>query len=454
MFESRLRAAWHQNQKDKHSTVVNSRFAATPTLYRNRAHTFVLQRNKENGALLAQKKHTEALNALYVKKRNYESSSSYSSSSASSVSVWTSPCIDDIFHIKRARYNQESVQKEITQLEKIIPEKQWYERIQHLKPEFVASLAVLNHASGASEELFTIDSDRCDCGRIFRFNCVTHMNTCDVCQEPRPVLIAAEDVQTENIATVASPTIVAAGSAIGSPIATTNTPKNTDTTTTTTTSMALVPLSRKRSAHNNNMANSPKTASANALQKELAAYEKYLLQFAPDACELPSELWTKLYESLASMHLFNSLRCKPVPVAKILKDNQLQMYCSHSVRITKLFNGDPVPILSHELILRLVNRLRDVRKIALLLQQRQENNQTTITSISSTAINLPGHEVLTHFFLLAEQQPKLASAFSTHKTLNVSQNQTQKFQSLLEMCAKTSELNWQFALLEIEHKKK
>jgi hypothetical protein len=158
------------------------------------------------------------------------------------------------------------------------------------------------------------------------------------------------------------------------------------------------------------------------------AYNTYLLQFAPDACQIPKEVFKLLSMCFASIHVLSSLRCRPVPVQKILKENNRQDLIPHAVRISKLFNAEPIPILPHALIARLVHRWHEIRDAA--------NEIPAIKSLPA------GFEMLTHVFLLAENRPDLANAFATHKTHNISATQTQRLCQLIEKCARTSRLSW------------
>ena len=428
MYESRLRAAWLQNQKGQSST--DNRFAATSSIYRNRAHSLILQNNKENGAVLAKRKHAAMVDQMQAKRVKLETQLRTNQLETAY------DFIDDLLAERETESNLQDVKQKLAKLQSQCPEKLWHERVQTLKAEYVASLAVLNYASGNTDELFAIDADRCDCGRVFRFECITHMNICTACKVCRRVLVAAEDVQTDvlqlknkqNATSVflqRLTTFMPNGETEVAAAPTSLVPQtNIPVAATTKLIKANIELTMPFPIAS---AIASKSQAASKLGN-IGPYKKYIMQFAPDACEIPKHVWKLLYESFASIHLLSSLRCKPVPVTKILKDNNLQMYMSHSVRITKLFNGDPVPVLSHELIEKLLQRWKEIRDVA---------------ALSLDIKGLPaGVEMLTHVFLLAEDRVDLASAFTTHKTNNVSATQTQKFCQLIEKCARTSKLSW------------
>ena len=421
MYESRLRAAWLQNQKGQNGT--DNRFAATSSIYRNRAHTLILQNNKENGAALAKRKHTLSIIEMQTKRTKLETQLRTNQSETAY------DFIDDLLSERETEANLNNVNKALMKLQSRCPEELWHERVRHLKAEFVASLAVLNYASGNTDELFAIDADRCDCGRVYHFECITHMNICTACKVCRRVLVVAEDVQTDMLQLKNKQN----ATAVFLQRLTTPTQPLIEFSTAKTTTTPSPPLKLAKPSIELGM---PFPIAAAIASKSQAAsklgiigpYRKYIMQFAPDACEIPKHVWKLLYESFASIHLLSSLRCKPVPVTKILKDNNLQMYMSQSVRITKLFNGDPVPVLSHALIGKLLCRWKEIRDVA---------------ALSPNIKGLPaGVEMLTHVFLLTEGRVDLASAFTTHKTNNVSATQTQKLRQLIEKCARTSNLSW------------
>jgi len=402
MYESRLRAEWLRNQKGNHIT--NNRFASTASIYKNRAYQFVLQHTKEDGAKLAKKRHLDQIE--FCKKRRTQLERQIDRG------VWENSYdfMDDLLVENEAKAQLQNVICHLDKLSNQCPEELWNQRISPLKPEFVASLAVLNYASRKTDEIFSIDAERCDCGRLYRFRCITHENVCTACKECHPVLVAAEDIQTD---------VLQQGKTTPSLCATTSaslvkTLKKQVVFKDTASSLTPAPTTTTK------VTNSGKLGNFNT-------YRKYLMQFAPDACFIPPNVWKLLYESLASIHLLSSLRCKPVPVAKILKDNNLQMYISHSVRLAKLFNGDPVPVLEYDLIARLLQRWKEIHDVAILAPDIK---------------GLPGVEMLTHVFLLSENRADLASAFTTHKTNNVSATQSQKFSQLIEKCSRTSKLQW------------
>ncbi len=427
MYESRLRAAWLQNQKGQSGT--DNRFAATSSIYRNRAHSLILQNNKDNGAVVAKRKHNEYVQNLQSKRMKLETQ-------LKSKHFETEfDFIDDLLAEREAVSNLKAIDSQLKKLSAQCPEQLWHERVQTLKAEYVASLAVLNYASGNLEELFAIDADRCNCGRIFHFETITHENVCTACNVCCRVLIAAEDIQTDVLLLKNKQNPTSAFLQRLQRISDPNPPQspaNPDLLLLQTQQPDVIlrpaiPLIESSFPLPLATAIASKTHIANKLGN-ITTYRKYVMQFAPDACPIPKHVWKLLYESFASIHLLSSLRCKPVPVTKILKDNNLQMYISHSARITKLFNGEPVPVLSHQLIENLLRRWKELRDVA---------------ALSTDIKGLPaGIEMLTHVFLLAEGRPDLASAFTTHKTNNVSATQTQKFCQLIEKCARTSKLSW------------
>lgn len=411
MFEQRLRVYQQEQERGQHRGAFHNRFAATGTVYRNRTCESVFENDKINGAKQARKRHADEIQRLEQEQNALMQRISQEE--------WHGSVdfVGSLLAEKQTKRELETVCKKIRKLQLQDPEKTWHARMQPLKPEQVGSLAIISYASGQTEEIFNVDPDRCSCGRVYRFECVTHMDICNVCKKCKKVLLAAEDLQTDLLQR--GETTKTAKTQKKQPAATLHAPSPLIPTTTnnsTVTHAAPVPSSTKN-----------KNASG------LLAYKKYLQQFAEDAMEIPQAVWKVLYESLASVHLLSGIRCKPTSVEDILKRHGFHTFIPHSMRITKMFVGDPIPVLRLDLLARLVQRWDELNQAAMRLAQKQGAKCT-----------LPGKEMLTHVFLVMENENGLASAFAIHKTNNVSQIHTPKFWMVVEECAKESKLSWTY----------
>ena len=155
-----------------------------------------------------------------------------------------------------------------------------------------------------------------------------------------------------------------------------------------------------------------------------APYKRYVMQFAHDAPEVPENVWSVLSASLATIHLLSPLRCKPVTVEKILKDNNLTSWIPHSTRISIMYCGTPLPVFSSDLIVSLIQRYEELHKAAVQLHGHTKS--------------LPSKETLTYCFLSMENKYALASAFTTRKTSPTSQIHTTKFWDLIAICKRNA----------------
>jgi hypothetical protein len=419
MFEARLRAYQHEQslgpRPDQSQT--RNRFTATSAIYRNRIYGSVFASNKTEGASLAKKRHEETIHQLIDKRQKI------SNDIASQQWHHTTDFVGTLLAEKELERERLELEAVISKKQVQDPEKLWYDRVQSLHPEQVGSLAVLSYASGNTEEIFNVDPDRCTCGRILHFTCVTHMDICLTCRKCKKVLLAAEDLQTDLMHKMPSNPSTTTVAAI------------TDKTNVDqmmlqdSSSSSLVPTSDKMI-----VAKTPVPTPKAMKPPSHAAYKRYLMQFSDKACEIPKDAWSLLYESLASIHLLSNLRCKPVPVERIFKTNRFQSLMSHSTRISKLFNTEPIPVLTTPMITRLVQRYDELYQTATVMFERKQYSKAT----------LPGKEILTHIFLRMENRADLASAFTTHKTNNVSQDQNTAFWNLLLECSKTSSLKWTY----------
>lgn len=127
-------------------------------------------------------------------------------------------------------------------------------------------------------------------------------------------------------------------------------------------------------------------------------YLRYLQQF-DQTIKIPSDVMKVLYQYLSNIHLQNSIRCRPTPVAAILRMNGMSKWAGFAVRISKEFNGDIIPFMSTGLIDRLVKRFNAIFAVSI-----------------NDKLRLPSFEFLTHIFLRIEKEPELAESFLLHKS--------------------------------------
>ena len=156
-------------------------------------------------------------------------------------------------------------------------------------------------------------------------------------------------------------------------------------------------------------------------------YRRFLQQFSVNAPQIPLDIMSTLYQYLSNIHLQNSVRCRPTPVATILRANGFSKWASSAITISKMFNGEPVPRLSDVLIERLVHRFIIIFQVVNVHTEKKKQK-------------IPSFEFLTHILLFLENEPRLARSFKTHKTRDILLKTYTQFLELLES-VKSSPLN-------------
>jgi hypothetical protein len=157
-------------------------------------------------------------------------------------------------------------------------------------------------------------------------------------------------------------------------------------------------------------------------------YRRYLSQFGDDVPVIPTEIMRVLYRYLSNIHLQNSIRCRPTPVGNILRTHGFAKWSSLAIRITKIFNGEPVPVIPKETINRLVERF-----------------ETIFHEASRHKKKLPSFEFITNILLRIEGRSDLAASFALHKTRSVLRRISAELTSLIEnvkLSNNTTSLQW------------
>jgi predicted Zn-ribbon and HTH transcriptional regulator len=263
--------------------------------------------------------------------------------------------------------------------------KQWDHMTRQLykrKDHHVGRLVLSNRIMGRPTESFFTDPDKCKrCGIFYTFDSVTSVHTCTKCGYTIDVLFISED-NSQDVLVTKDPNT-------GSSVAT--------------------------------------KAQSDYTYIRSPLYKRYLCQFGDSVPVIPTEVMRVLYRYLSNIHLQNSIRCRPTPVGNILRTHGFSKWANLSIRITKLFNGDPIPLIPEELIDRLVFRFD------LIFRESSKQKQ-----------KLPSFEFLTNILLRIEGRPDLASAFALHKTRAVLRRIANDLYELIEKTKETSsELKWE-----------
>lgn len=365
MYESRLRAFYHSKRDNK-----MGRNMKGSVVYTNRSNMFVIKRNLQHTRkeFLAHLKASKAQSIAKVRSMQHQRQELVHSNNQKQM--------NDIFELRRMdkaiKQHQSNIQNQFVQMQ------QWDNQARQITKESVSSLVFLNKLQvDPVTEIFCIDSDRCSkCGNVAMFNSVTHMAICKTCYSMWPVLTVTEDTSNDVIVFR-------------------NIPKN--------------------------VTSSGNSDAPDYTYERTPMYKKYLHQFAIDAPPIPAHVMSLLYKQLSTIHLLTSLKCRPTPVSNILRSNNQQKWVGHAIRISKVFNGEPVPLLSKDIIDKLVRRFDVIVKCANMFDGK-----------------LPSFEFLTHVFLRAENQNHLAQSFEIHKTSSVLKGSDAKMQKVFAKCESIS----------------
>lgn len=222
----------------------------------------------------------------------------------------------------------------------------------------VSRLVIATRLVERPDETFHVDPDICtDCLTTLSFDNVTHVTYCTTCGKSAQVLFVQEDT-SQDVLVTKQPTI----------------------------------------GKNNSIQPHP----VDYTYMRTPLYRRYIAQFSEKVPEIPVAVMTTLYRYLSNIHLQNSMRCRPTPVSNILRSNGLPEWAGHSIRISKIFNGEPVPIIPCQLVDRLVLRFERIFRHS-----------------SSSNRKLPSFEFLTNIMLRIEGRNDLAQSFALHKTATV-----------------------------------
>ena len=223
----------------------------------------------------------------------------------------------------------------------------------HKNTDHIGRLVLCTRILGRQTEKFLIDQNRCvHCNVLYTFDNVTNVHVCQTCGRTVDVLFINEDTMSET-------QYVADMQMTGTSVS--------------------------------------KSTEYNYVRSPL--YRRYLSQFGEDLPGIPLEVMRVLYKYLSNIHLQNSIRCRPTPVTNILRTHGFTKWAACAMRITKMFNGEPIPMLSLTLIDRLVERFELIFTVATAQKHK-----------------LPSFEFITHILLYLEGHADLAQSFVLHKT--------------------------------------
>jgi hypothetical protein len=366
---------------DSHRTHTN----ITCSMYKNRANTHVLNRMLEFGKnKLQQWCDVDSVKLINKKKQVLKQ--------------LTQPVVDPISQFTI----EHSLKRQLNTIDTLLKygnikrqKKKWSQHTQQLQSsqgklgdtfkQNVGRLIIANRLLCRDTEIFYNDQNTCSkCHCLYTFDHVTHMNVCTSCGISERVLFVMED-QSQDLLVGKNPVAVIEKS------------KNNNTSKKSTSVYHRSPL-----------------------------YKRYLQQFSSTAPPIPLEIMKTLYQYLSNIHLQNSVRCRPTPVATVLRSSGFSKWSNSSVIISKMFNGEPVPKMSDDLINRLVHRFVIIFRAANLTE-------------TSDKQKIPSFEFLTHILLHIEGEQRLAKSFKTHKTRSILLKTFHQFTVLLDIVKRSPE---------------
>lgn len=133
-------------------------------------------------------------------------------------------------------------------------------------------------------------------------------------------------------------------------------------------------------------------------------YRKYIEQFYEQAPPIPQVVISTICRELFNVHIMCTNKCRPTPVANILRMTNNSQWVSYAVKITRLINNDPPVVFSGDLINRLHLRCSIL---------------SSLDNEDGLKCKFMNFEFLTKQFLCMENELQLAQAFHAHKTPEV-----------------------------------
>lgn len=160
-------------------------------------------------------------------------------------------------------------------------------------------------------------------------------------------------------------------------------------------------------------------------------YQKWLQQFASDAPPTPPQVLALLYRELAHVHVVSSTRCRPTPVAAILRAHGFREEAACAVRITMECNGLEPPQLDPHLIRNMVQRFEELT----YLEARHPQHRKMYT-----------FEFLSAVIFWAEGRSDLLPLIFVHKSRDIIKLCDDRVRSIVRDLQTTSQLDWSLLL--------
>ena len=271
----------------------------------------------------------------------------------------------------------------------------------------VGTLVTVNNLLDVCSEFYNVDSELCrQCGGIMTFDHVTFIQTCKLCQLSHLSIFAIEDKSQDLIVSKTGQ-------------ATEQGAQEQRTTALEAVAAKRVPPSHKK----------------DPVHHRTAAFRRYLSQFAVTRPEIPEDVMLMLYHELSYMHLMSSTKSRPATVADTLHVNGYSHLVPHAVRISRMYNGEPIPVLELDQMDRMV------RMFTVLLRSFGDEKKR----------NLFVFEVLAALIFRAENRSDMVDVVLEHKSKVLSKLGDSKLVALIKRAKQTDpSFGWDGALLERE----
>lgn len=270
----------------------------------------------------------------------------------------------------------------------------------------VGTLVTVNNLLDICSEFYNVDSELCrQCGGIMTFDHVTYIQTCQLCQLSHLSIFAIEDKSQDLIVS--------------------RTGQATEHGAQEQKATVLQEAAAAKKA--------PSNHKKDPVHHRTSAFRRYLAQFAVNRPEIPEDVMLMLYQELSYIHLLSSTKSRPATVSDTLHVNGYSHLVPNAVRISRMYNGEPIPILELDQMDRMVKRF------TVLLRSFGEE----------TKRNLFVFEVLAALIFRAEGRPDLVDVVLEHKSKVLSKLGDIKLVDLIARARQTDPtFSWEGALLE------
>lgn len=280
-------------------------------------------------------------------------------------------------------------------------------KLQNLKNDDVYSSAkaatlvhtnCLRRSKRHRHELFSIDADRCLCGRLFMFESITTTNRCMECARVHQVLSASSDTTTDIIVFRAQ----------------------------TKPQINTVPAVNVLDAEQNAAKHQLEKGVAGedleldrieAANQRSESIENFLLQFSQAAVVFDEDVIDKVYFYASSHTILTPTRFKSTPIALYLKDQK-------DIAISKQANA---------VVMRMTATLPPTISLELITQIAARANVYNLASLQMDVKPTPA-DITVHIMLLLEGEDELATYFHLHKTRAVIVKADTRLRIVLERC--------------------